>query len=84
MMHRSGMPSGVCQMMVQGLPRSLHQTRLGTLSRNASSQDSSHEIGIESSHPSHCLTDIPRSCRPLRTTAAIRSSAVGFSLSNWA
>lgn len=35
-------------------------------------------------HPSHCLTDIPSKCRPRRTKVAIRSAAVGLSLSIWA
>jgi len=36
------------------------QIRLGTLSKNANSHASATEIGIESSHPSHCASDIPR------------------------
>ena len=31
----------------------------GTLSRNANSHASNHEMGIENSHPSHCAKDIP-------------------------
>ena len=36
---------------LQGAFRSLHQIRLGALSRNASSHANNQEIGIESSHP---------------------------------
>ena len=53
MMHLSGVPRGVSQMVRKGSFRRLYQIRRGRLRRNADSHASDHEIGIESSHPSH-------------------------------
>jgi len=61
MMHLSGMPTGVSQIVLKGSCRNLHQTRLGALNRKVNCQASNHEIGIESSQPSHCVDDIPSS-----------------------
>jgi hypothetical protein len=78
------MPSGVSQTGLNGSFRNLLTIRAGKLSRNANSQASNHEIGIESSHPSHCARDIPSSRRSASVAGIIRSANVGSSLSIWA
>ena len=83
-MHRSGIPSGVSQSVLKGRLWSLHQTRLGALNKNVDNQASNHEIGIESSHPSHCASDIPKRCRLVRALGMNRSALVGPSLCSWA
>ena len=63
--------------------RSLYKTRLGTLTRNVDSQASSHEIGIESNHASHCASEIPSRCRLVKAAGQIRSAATRPFLFIW-
>src|ERR1700722_3694628 len=81
-MHLSGMPSGVSQIEVKRSLRSLHQARLGELSKNVNSYASNHASGIESSQQSHCVDDMPSSTGPLSRASLIRLASVGFSLSS--
>src|SRR5882757_7386865 len=81
-MHLSGMPSGVSQTELKGSLRSLHQARLGALSRKVDSQANNQATGIESSQQSHCVDDMPNITGPLSRASLIRVASVGFSLSS--
>src|SRR5438445_12003183 len=83
MIHRSGMPRGVSQTVLKCTFRSLRQTRLGALSRNPNSQASNHEIGSESSQPSHCASDNLSRYRLVRAVGTIRLATVGASPFIW-
>src|SRR5271155_5602212 len=82
--HLSGMPSGVSQTVMKETLRSLHQTRLGALSRKVESQASNHATGIENSQQSHCVDDIAKIMGPLNRASLIRLASVGFSRCSWA
>jgi hypothetical protein len=62
----------------------LCRIRSGTLSKNANSQASNHEIGIERSHSSHCASDIRSNRRPVNAAGTIRSANAGASVFIWA
>src|ERR1700734_2474788 len=81
-MHLSGIPSGVSQTVLKGCLRRLHQARRGALSRKVDSQARHHASGIDSSHPSHCVDDIPSITGPLSRALLNRLASVGFSLSS--
>src|SRR5215471_2351679 len=82
--HSRGLPNRVFQIDLKGSFLSLQRIHAGTLKKNANNQASSHEIGIESSHPSHCASDIPNSRRAVSAEGTIRLTTVGASLPIWA
>src|ERR1700751_2199137 len=83
MMHLSGMPRGVSQIVVKGSFRSFYQPLLCPLNRRTRNQARNQEIGTETNHPTHCASDIPSSRRPVKAAGKIRFSSIGASLSIW-